>query len=296
MKSKFLIFLVALAFSIALFLLVGLLLLYPCPPGELSIVNEENLTSSTSSGIPEHVREDAENLALALWGNNPVGCNRIVDQLLKVYSEAEDRDFVLICNSGGFGRVGEEIDPEWGTVIEGMESELRTLGYSVILVQYSRTYETMWDLMKEIREMMLFYPTKARILAAEVDFLTEHIQNLRVIITGNSFGGVYSNEVMKLLEANPRAYSIQAGIMFFYRSLVPQRTLIMNDNGITPDTLATGDLWAIIRANLWRGLTYRAEEGHMALYLRAPGHIYTWDHPGVRTQITSFLKDNFGSD
>ncbi|MFQ5925466.1 MAG: hypothetical protein ACE5IE_05665 [Dehalococcoidia bacterium] len=293
MNSKFLILLVALAFSIVPFLLVGLFLLDPSPLGELSIVNEENVTSSS---IPEYVREDAENLAVELCGNSPVRCNRFVDHLLKVYSAAEEKDFVLIYNSGGFGREGEEMDRDWGTIIEGAESELRTLGYSVILVQYTRTYATLWDFMKEIREMMLYYPTKARVLAAEVDFLTEHIQNLRVIVTGRSFGGMYSNEVMKLLEANPRVYSIQAGIMFFYRSFVPPRTLVMNDNGITPDSLARGDLWAIIRANFSRGLIYRAEEGHVGLYFRAPGHIYTWDHPGVRMQITSFLNDNFGSD
>lgn len=291
MRGKVLTISIILAAPIALCCALGWLLLSPCPPGELSIVND----TQGVIDVPEDVREDANNLAVEFFGNNPAACQRFVDNFLEVYSVAEDRDFLLIFNSGGFGR--KTIGPEWGTVLEGIEGELESLGYTTLLVVYVRTFEGLLDSIKEIREQSFFYPSKAKPLASQIDFLTEHIESIRVIVMGESGGGILANEVMEILEVDPQVYSIQTGIPFLYHGAVSDRSLVINDNGITPDTVSTGDLWAIFRANLGRLPTHRPEEGHLFFeYIRAPGHIYTWDHPGVRTQITSFLEDNFGSD
>ena len=152
------------------------------------------------------------------------------------------------------------------------------------------------DQLKEFREMVLSYPKKTKMLEAEVDFLTQHIDNLKVILAGNSDGGVYTNEVMQLLEGNSRVYGIECGIPFYYRGSVPERALVINDNGVTPDVMVKGNIASLVWANITHFPTHRSPEGHIMLYFRAPGHIYTWDHPEVRMQITSFLEANFGRD
>jgi hypothetical protein len=276
-----------------------LIFLVSPPCGELSFV-VGNSVSDDFSDVRQDVMEDASNLASELCGNDRQACNRVVGELLTIYSAAEDKDFLLVYNWGGLGRKWgggefEELDLEWGTVIEGIIETLEEMGYSVLLVQHTRTYDSLWDYIIEIREAAFFYPTKARSLAAEIDFFTEHIEGLRVILTGNSEGGMFVSEVMGHLEANPRVYSIQCGIPFFYHGSFSERSLVMNDNGITPDALSTGDLWAIIKANLTGPIKYRPEEGHLFFYIRTPGHTYTWDHPGVRPQVLEFLDSNFGN-
>lgn len=260
------------------------------PPGELSIVGDiQNLIK-----IPDDVREDAISLASQLFGGDSAGGEKFVNDLLQVYSEAVDNDFLLIFNSGGLGV--EEIGPEWRSIVDGIKEELGELGHSTLLVVYARTAGGLWDFMNEIREAIQLYPSKTKPLASEVDFLTRHIESINVILMGESSGGIFSNEVMTLLEANPRVYGIQTGIPFAYHSAVSDRSLVINDNGITPDTMTSLDLWAIFRANIGHVPTYRAEEGHLFFYIRAPGHIYTWDHPGVKSEISSFLANNFAGE
>jgi len=265
-----------------------------CPVGQLSLL--DGAPDLDALDIPQHVMEDAERLAQELAGGDSVQRQELVAELLAVYSVARDRDFLIVFNPGGFGRKSDELDSEWGSVIAGIESTLEEMGYTVALVQYVRTPDGFWHYLKEFRETVFNYPKKAKILEAEVDFLTQHIDNLKVILTGNSDGGVYTNEVMQLLAGNSRVYGIEGGIPFYYRGSVPQRTLVINDNGVTPDVLAKGNVASLVWANITHFPTNRSPEGHIMLYFRAPGHIYTWDHPGVQMQITSLLEANFGRD
>ncbi len=290
MKSKVLKSSIILVVIIGLLGAVGWLLFSPCPPGELCIVD----AGGSDVDIPEDVREDANSLASEFIDSNSADYDMFVDSLLKVYSAAEGNDFLLIFNSGGQGR--EEIGPEWGSILEGIEEELGMLGYTHILVIYERTSDGLWNLVKELRETFLSYPSKGKPLAAQISFLTEHIENIRVILLGESSGAMVGSQAMKLLQANDRVYGIQTGVPFYYRQAVSDRLLAMNSNGIAPDSLSNGDLWTIFRANLGRIPTYRPEEGHFLLYMRTPGHIYTWDHPGVNSQTSAFLERHFGSN
>ena len=291
MKGKVLKSFIILGVIIVLLGAVGWLLFSPCPPGKFGIVED---AGQSVVEIPEDVREDANSLASEFIDSNSADYDMFVDNLLEVYSEAVGNDVLLIFNSGGQGQ--EEIGPEWGSILEGIEEELEKLGYTHMLVIYERTLGGFWNFVKELRETFLSYPSKGKPLAAQIGFLTEHIEDIRVILLGESSGAMVGSQAMKLSQANSRVYSIQTGIPFYYRQAVSDRSLAMNSNGIDPDSLSNGDLWMIFRANLGRIPTYRPEEGHFLFYLRTPGHIYTWDHPGVNSQISSFLEKYFGSN
>jgi len=217
-----------------------------------------------------------------------------------IYLEAEDEDVVLIWNSGGWGRKSFQDDPDWVDFFEGIESELRDMGYSSVTVDYVRSENNLLGLAREIMGSLIRYPSRAKELADEVDLLTKSNSDCKVILVGLCTGAIFVNEVMKHLEDNPRVYSIQVSQLFWYRASTAQRSLVINDNGETTDVLTTGSIfWSIIRENAWCLPTTEKPPGGSVMlgdrYLKAPGHEYMWDLPGVRSEITSFLHTNFGS-
>ncbi len=217
-----------------------------------------------------------------------------------IHLEAEDKDFVIIWNSGGWGRKSFQDDPDWVDFFNGMESELRDMGYSSVTVDYIRSENNLRGLAREITGAVIGYPSRAKELADEVDLLTESNSECKVIVVGTCTAAIFVNEVMKHLEDNPRVYSIQISQPFWYRASTSQRSLVINDNGETRDVLTTkGILWSIIRENAWRlPSTEKPPGGSVMLgdrFIKAPGHEYMWGQPGVRSEITSFLHTNFGS-
>jgi hypothetical protein len=101
---------------------------------------------------------------------------------------------------------------------------------------------------------------------------------------------------MKLLKDNPRVFSIQTGTPFWHASEKNDRALIMNDNGILPDTFSNGDFFAIISRNVEASLGFSRPDqtqGTVFNSIEAPGHRYHWQDTAVRSQIEDFLNGIF---
>ena len=213
--------------------------------------------------------------------------------------DAEDKDVVLIWNSGGWGRSCLEDDPDWARICSGIGSELKDMGYSTVVVDHIRSENNLQGLLREIRGALFRYPSGAKELADEVDLLTKSNSGCKVILVGWSNGSMFVNEVMKHLEHNPRVYSIQASRLFWYRASTAQRSLLVNGSQETADVLSIGNIWSISWENAWRLPAREKPPGGSVRignrYFRAPGHEYTWDQPGLRSEIISFLHGNFGS-
>ncbi len=253
------------------------------------------LPPSDFSAVPQSVVEDATILATEVYGNYQEKYNDFIDQLLATYLEAKDEDFVIIFNPGGWGWNLLEASPEWYSIITGIQSELARLGYTSLLLNYQRTVDTLSGRFDELMSMTSLYPSQANDLANRIDFLTKHITDLRVIIIGESTGTVIADSVMSILVDNPQIYSIQTGPPFWHRNKVLDRTLVLRSSGIIPDAFSQGDFLTIICANLEAlfGIS-QAEPGKILIYIGSPGHEYWWQYPGVYSQITSFLQQNFG--
>jgi len=131
-----------------------------------------------------------------------------------------------------------------------------------------------------------------------MEFLTGHIPDLKVIIAGESDGTVISDSTMHLLRDNPRVYSIQTGPPFWHQNVVRERTLVLEDNGMHPDSFSQGDLPTMVIASIKElmGIPQPEENsGRILSFLRAPGHDYRWRYPAVYTKVTGFLENNFSS-
>jgi hypothetical protein len=255
------------------------------------------LFSFDRSAVPQSVMEDASELAERLFGDSQDKADKFVSQVLAMYSEAKDKDFVIVFSPGGWGRDLLENSPDWESIFAGIKSELESFGYRLLGLEYKRTEESQRGRFEEAMEVLNLYHGKARYLASSIEFLTKHIPHLRIILAGESTGTVICDEVVAILGDNPQVYSVETGPPFWHRSATSGRALVLTSNGIVPDSFSRGDLITIISANLKAlfGLSQPAgDNGTILKYIRASGHEYRWEQAAVYTKITSFLKQNFG--
>ena len=286
--------------AIVLPLLVVVLVLTASQVGVTSKIGSGGLPLSASdlSAVPQSVTEDATKLATELFGEGLEEYDDFVNQLLGTYLEAKDKDFVILFNSGGWGWNLVEASPGWWTIFAGIETELNSSGYTSLLLTHQRTVDSLQGRLDEIVEIFSGYSSKSEDLACRVEFLTTHIPDLRVILAGESTGAIISDQTMNILADNPDVYSIQTGPPFWHDNIMLDRTLVMTDNGLSPDAYSQGDLPTMIRANLRAlfGLDEPNEKsGTILRYILAPGHEYWWEYPEVYSEITTFLFTNFGT-
>ena len=291
---------VLVALAAVLLLGVGLLVLPYSDVGVTVGVGTGGLPLSASdlSAVPEEVAEDAAKLAQELFGDYQEKYDEFVSELLAAYVEASDKDFVVVFNSGGWGWNFLENSSGWYDIANGIKAELDEWGYASALLNYRRTSESFRGVLDEFVEVITAYPSKAENLACRVEFLTAHNPDLKVIVTGESNGSVMSDSAMSILRDNPQVYSIQTGPPFWHKNVMLERTLVLDSNGMTPDSFSQGDIPAILWASLKAlvGLSPPEEEdpGRILYFFRAPGHDYRWQYPGIYSQITNFLEQNFG--
>jgi hypothetical protein len=251
------------------------------------------------SAVPPSLVGEANELAEGLFGDEPQQCADFVAQQLSLYVEAQDKDFILVFSSGGWGWSLLEESPGWQAIFKGIEDELDSLGYTSVPLDYLRTTPDFKARVDEFWEMLIAYPGKAEVLAARINFLTDHLPDIRVLLAGESTGAVIIDGAMVIMEDNPRVYSIQTGPPFWHTTLTEERSLIMMGNGIEVDTLCEGSgldyLWGCYKK--WFGIikpsSYYGTEPHIVV---APGHDYWWQYPQVRSQITQFLRENFARE
>ncbi|HUV55872.1 MAG TPA: hypothetical protein VMV84_01435 [Dehalococcoidales bacterium] len=250
------------------------------------------ISAADFSAVPQSVVEDATGLSVELFGDYDEKCDQFVNQLLATYLEAKDKDFIMFFNSGGWGWNLLEISPDWNSIFTGVQSELGKLGYTSLWLNYKRTIGPLKGHLDEFMSIISLHPQKAKDLASRVEFLTDHIPGLRVIIGGESNGAIFCDRAMNILKDNPQVYSIQTGPPFWYKNAVQDRTLVMRSNGVIPDAFSQGDLFTIVCANMesFLGFSKPENSGKILLYLGAPGHEYWWQDPEVHSKITNFLQ------
>lgn len=289
---------IVIALGLVLLLGVVVLAVSYSDSGVFSEIGAEGLplTLADFSAVPQSVVDDATNLAVELFGDYPEEYDDFVNQLLALYSEAEDKDFVVVFNPGGWGWSLVEASPGWSSIVNGIKSELESSGYTSLMLNYQRAADSFLGHLDEAGEMMTGYQSKARDLAYRAEFLTTHVPDLKVILAGESNGAIITDSAMNLLADNPQIYSIQTGPPFWHQTTTLERTLVLTDNGIVPDSFSRGDIPAMISSSIRAlfGISQPEDEsGEILYYVRAPGHDYQWQYPGVCSQITAFLRQNF---
>lgn len=259
-------------------------------------IHEPDLPEGDVSSISELIVDDAKRRAGEIVGEDRHKYQAYVHQLLGTYLEARNRDVVIIFNSGGWGWNLTEETPGWTSILEGIRSELARLGYSSLVLNYRRCGKGITGCYNEFLEQYKHYPRGAPDLASRVSFLTDHLPDLRVIITGESTGSVITDHTMSVLGDNERVFSIQTGTPFWHKPRQSERTLHVNSNGKGDDSFSYGNIREIIKANIKSTLGFSSPHdnpGTILSWLKAPGHHYAWEYPSVSSKVVKFLEEHF---
>jgi len=257
---------------------------------------EPELPAYDRSEVPADVYNDAVIKANELVGKSKDKLETMLDELLSSYMAGRNADIVMFFNSGGWGWNSIQETSGWTSIFNGILQELDRLGQRTIVLYYQRTTRSAKGCVKEFFEAAASYPRKAHDLSIRVAFLTDHLPDLKIIVAGESLGTVISDRTMDILKGNTRVYSIQTGTPFWYQPRVLDRKLLMNTNGRGIDTFSYGNLPAMVWATFkgWFGMTSPEDSpGDILNWLKAPGHDYSWEYPGISSAVTEFLETHF---
>ncbi|MBM3143097.1 MAG: hypothetical protein FJ005_08705 [Chloroflexi bacterium] len=259
------------------------------------------------------VEQQAWQLAREVVGASRDAQEQFVTELLALYAEVKDSDLAIFCNPGGWGKEPLSSDYQGRSCLAGIETSLTKMGYKYYRIEDIRTGSSLVEYLYEFKEHLTHYPSKAKELATKIDFLTQQVAGLKIMIIGQSSGAAFASEVASYLEDNPEVYSIQVGRPFWYRGLQVGQSLVIDSNGIGADAVTERDLVALFKTN-WARLFIMNHVPSFTPFdwvitravlifgpskygfgLRAPGHEYMWEYPGVGPVIEAFLVKNFGT-
>jgi hypothetical protein len=248
------------------------------------------------------IKEEVEHLASQFYSNDMNKHAGFTSRLLDIYTNARDKDFLLIHNPGGWGTTPLERSLQWErSIVEGVHATIDKLGYTSLLRQYFRTGHGLHERILDIREQACFFFSKAKLMAAELKFITEHLKSLQVIIIGVSQGAAFSNAVMQSTGQAERITSIELGLPFPYKNRreITENTLAVDSNGLMPDAVMEWNIFTMLKmfsGAPFRWVKYRLQGKRIKLSycVNMPGHDYNWEYPEVQRQIEEFLYTNFG--
>ncbi len=279
--------------AVSFSLLFVLLALTPLEPSMLYFDSQEadQLPATDLNDVPERVIQDAWHEAKRLYGSKADAVKGFACQLIETYKAASRVDTLILFNPGGFGWSLAKDSPGWKTVIAGIMQELSALNREVLAIDYRRTRPNLAGIINEALAFWWLNPLKSRELALRVAFLTRHIPEVRVIIAGESNGCNIVERTIRKLKDNNRVYAIQTGPLPLQRCINFERSLVTRHNGRHSDSLSTGNIFAVIWANLKTLMGIEQEHpGKFLLRFGAPGHHYSWEYEGFRDKVTGFLK------
>lgn len=249
------------------------------------------------------LEKEATRLAEQLFGDDSQKRTSFTRRLLDICTLAQGKDFIVFHNPGGWGNTPLVRSQQWErSIIEGIAETIEKLGYSRVLRQYFRTGRGWMEIMRDIREQARFFATKARIMAAELKFITRHFNTLKVVMVGISQGAAFSNAVMQSCRELEQIHSIELGLPFPYKSrrAITEKTLAIDSNGLMPDAMMEWDIATILKAFSgapFRWIKYQLQRKPIKFTycINVPGHEYNWESPEVQRQIIDFLNLNFGT-
>jgi pimeloyl-ACP methyl ester carboxylesterase len=248
------------------------------------------------------LQDEAREVARRLFGNREERVAAFTGRVMDTCARARGKDFLLIHNPGGWGNRTFEQCLQWErSVVNGVSAAIEKLGYDQLMVQYLRSGMGWGEWLRDVRDQLRFFASKAKIMAAELELVTRHLDDLKVILIGVSQGAAFANAVMRQLDGHDRVYSIELGMFFFHlsRRVVTERTLSMDSNGSEPDAAVRRDMLPVFRAYAaapvrWAGLLLKGRPIRFTYCVNVRGHNYDWGYPEVQKQVTDFLQTKFG--
>jgi hypothetical protein len=258
-------------------------------------IHEPILEAPDFSVIPKSVMDYAVRMAQNANDIARKNIKAYADELVSTYMAARNKDIIIFFNSGGMGWNLTKDTPGWASILNGIIEHLEKLGYNPLVLNYRRTGSRFRDSVREFFEAARRYPNKTKDLARRILFLLENLPGVKMIIAGESTGTVISEKTIRFFKDDKNVFSIQTGMPFWHTPVVNERTLSMNDNGLRLDTFHYGQVRAILWATFKSWFGVKLQPGTILSWLKAPGHDYSWQYPGVSSVVIEFLNKNFAA-
>lgn len=264
--------------------------------------------NQSAKGLDKAMIEEVSYEAKQLFRNDAKECDGFIQMLTDIFINAQDKDFILIHNPGGYGCTTLDQLLVWErSVVDGISNTIETLGYNYWLTQFFRSGTGQWAHLLDMKEQIRFFfkskSSKIEVMVAELRLLAKHLTDTRIVLIGASQGAAFSNAVMRQLGDLNQVYSIELGIFFPHmpRRVITERTLALDSNGKMPDPMAHRNLWAGFKAYItapYRWVKYKRDGNpqKFTYCINAPGHDYNWEYPEVRQRVEEFLELHFGSN
>ena len=214
----------------------------------------------------------------------------------KILSQAAPFDVIIIFNPGGWGNATLEESTDFAPILLAIQSTLRGLGYSSLLVVYDRTASGFSGEITGLKGLINDFHDVAPIQARDVSFLAKSYPEKRIILAGFSNGGGLTARTIDDLQGLPGVYSIVVGAAGWYNPQSSGASLVLNNNGrdtfsaANPVFISIGFLESPFRL-LWAKLNGKSMS--MGLSLQFSGHEYQWSSPEVGPPIVEFLTRHF---
>jgi len=216
-------------------------------------------------------------------------------QLQEVLAMVQDKDIIIVFNSGGWGDTPFEKADDIAPIIEKMQETLEQWGYSTVIVPYTRTKDDILGRTTAARELLNNFKNSSSDLAERIEAINQAFPDKKIIVTGLSVGGAFVTRTYQNLseELEDSVYTIAIGTPFWADNLEGSNMIQIDNEG--RDTLVSGRVGSLFSSLIespfkWVKANINGERLPFSRAFQAPGHIYSWESPEVGPKIVSFLS------
>ncbi len=219
-------------------------------------------------------------------------------QLPEISQAVQNKDVIIIFNSGGWGNTPLEKAEDFAPVVEGIQQTLDQLGYDSIVLPYQRTKGNLLGKISGAKEFFNSFSNSSRDLAAKIEALNKNFPDKKIIMAGLSNGGDFVNETYQKLsfKVQSSVYAITAGTPFWARQINSDNVLQLDNSG--KDNLVEGNVKPLLSALFkapfkWFWAKLNEPNISFSQVFQINGHDYSWNSSKISSSIISFLDNNF---
>ncbi len=206
----------------------------------------------------------------------------------------ETSDVIIIFNSGGFGTVDFDRAYDLKPIIDNLKDTITGMNYTVSIVPYYRTRETIVGKIGYLKEMFFDFPKQSEDMASQIkEFLKQNPED-KVIMTGLSNGAAFVASTMEdLKDTGGNVLAIELGAPFWSDKNNNDHILFLDNNG--SDVLTVGNkkelIISFVKAPFkWFSSIVLNKKISYAEAMEAPGHHYYWEN--IKGDVTVFIENN----
>jgi len=217
-------------------------------------------------------------------------------QSQEVQNLVEDKDVIIIFNSGGWGNTPLDKAYDFAPIIEKIQGNLNNLGYSSAVIPFFRTKPGFWGKVSGTKDFLSSFRYSSDDLAKTIKLFSDKFPDKKIIVTGLSGGAGLVSEAMDKLsgEISQSVLAIIAGPPFWSKPSLKENILCLDNDKM--DILTVGNvkiLLSLVKDPI-RLIIAKIKGENMtftgAFYLA--GHQYRWESQAVGPKITAFLSNN----